>query len=170
MEKMTFTTDRTSLIEGDIIEITWDCHEAERVELTIDNGYKATAIGLDLVGTKRFRLNRSRGKTKLTLTAWVNGKDYSKTIKVRVAEMPTTHAETVDDSGRTVGKGKQWWQTYKQRIRTSYNAMTPEKQLATRLLAIMGGILLVSLVWPGIMYFGFLGLLVYLVVVVNRRP
>ena len=170
MEKMTFTTDRTSLIEGDIIEITWDCHEAERVELTIDNGYKATAIGLDLVGTKRFRLNRSRGKTKLTLTAWVNGKDYSQTIKVKVYEMPTVEAETVDEKGRPVGKASQWWQTYKQRIRTSYNAMTPEKQLATRLLAIMGGILLVSLVWPGIIYFGFLGLLVYLVVVVNRRP
>ena len=170
MEKMTFTTDRTSLTEGEIIEITWDCHEAERVELTIDNGFKSTVIALDLAGNKRFRLNRSRGKTKLTITAWVNGHSYSKTIKVRVAEMPTTQAETVDDKGRTVGKGKQWWRTYRERWRTSYNAMPPEKQLATRVLAIMGGILLVSLVWPGIIYFGFLGLLVYLVVVVNRRP
>lgn len=166
---MTFTTDRTSLTEGEIIEITWDCHEAERVELTIDNGYKATAISLDLTGTKRFRLNRSRGKTKLTLTAWVNGKDYSKTISVRVAEMPVTHAETVDDKGRPVGRLRQWWQTYSQRMRTAYSAMPPHKQLATRLLAIMGGILLLSLAWPRIVYFGFLGLLVYLVVVVNKR-
>lgn len=169
MEKMTFTTDRTSLTEGEIIEITWDCHEAERVELTIDNGFKATAIGLDLAGSKRFRLNRSRGKTKLTLTAWVQGKAYSKTIKVKVAGMPTTEAETVDDNGKPVGKMRQWWQTYRQRWSTSYNAMPPDKQLATRLLAIMGGILLLSLLWPRIIVMGFLGLLVYLVVIVNRR-
>ena len=41
MDKMIFTADRTSLAEGDIIGITWDCSGADSVNLTIDNGYKA---------------------------------------------------------------------------------------------------------------------------------
>ena len=81
MEKMIFTTDRTTLTEGEVIVINWNCLEAERVELRIDNGYKATVLPLELCGNKRFRLNRSKGRTSLTITARVNGKDYSKTIQ-----------------------------------------------------------------------------------------
>ena len=169
MEKMTFTTDRTSLTEGEIIEITWDCHEAERVELTIDNGYKATAITLDLTGTKRFRLNRSRGKTKLTLTAWVNGKDYSKTIKVRVAEMPTVDAETVDEKGRPVGKASQWWQTYSQRWRTSWQAMTPQKQLATKVLAALAVLMLFSRLLPALFFFGLIAIMIWMVIIITKH-
>ena len=97
MEKMTFKTDRTSLVEGEVITVEWDCLDAERVELSIDNGFKASVVPLEKSGTKRFRLNRSKGRTRLTITAWVGGKSFSKTIKVRVHEMPTTHAETVGD-------------------------------------------------------------------------
>lgn len=169
MEKMTFTTDRTSLTEGEIIEITWDCHEAERVELNIDNGFKATAIALDLTGTKRFRLNRSRGKTKLTLTAWVNGKDYSKTIKVKVYEMPTVEAETVDDKGRTVGKSQQWWQTYSQRWRTSWQAMTPQKQLATKVLVALAVLMLFSRLLPALFFFGLIAIMIWMVIIITKR-
>lgn len=159
MEKMTFTTDRTSLTEGDIITVTWDCHEAERVELTIDNGYKATAIPLDLGGEKRFRLNRSKGRTRLTITAWVNGKSYSKTIKVKVHEMPTTRTETVGDDyasrppqGGVQGK----WQELKVRWKAAWQAMTPDKKLATRVLLAVAVILLL---WPLLRWILPLGLL-----------
>lgn len=169
MEKMTFTTDRTSLTEGEIIEITWDCHEAERVEFTIDNGYKSTVIPLDLTGTKRFRLNRSRGKTKLTLTAWVNGKDYSKTIKVKVYEMPTVDAETVDAKGRPVSKASQWWQTYRQRWRTSWQAMTPQKQLATKVLVALAVLMLFSRLLPALFFFGLIAIMIWMVVIITKR-
>ena len=101
MEKMTFKTDRTSLDEGEVITVEWDCLDAERVELSIDNGYRASVVPLDKAGTKRFRLNRSKGRTRLTITAWVGEKSYSKTIKVRVHEMRTVHAETVGDDYAT---------------------------------------------------------------------
>ena len=169
MEKMTFTTDRTSLTEGEIIEITWDCHEAERVELTIDNGYKATAIALDLTGTKRFRLNRSRGKTKLTLTALVNGHSYSKTIKVKVTEMPTTHAKTVDDKGHTISAGRQWWQNRTLRWRTAWQAMTPVKQLATKILVAIAALLLLSMLQPRLMPLGLVAIVIWLVFVITRH-
>ena len=163
---MTFTTDRTSLTEGDVITVTWDCHEAERVELTIDNGYKATAIPLDLSGEKRFRLNRSKGRTRLTITAWVGGKSYSKTIKVRVNEMRATHAETVGDDYATRPpqsglRGK--WQEMKVRWQAAWQAMPPTKKLATRILLILAVILLL---WPllrWILPFGLAALSAYLV-------
>ncbi len=159
MEKMTFTTDRTSLTEGDVITVTWDCHEAERVELTIDNGYKATAIPLDLSGEKRFRLNRSKGKTKLTITAWVGGKNYSKTIKVKVNELRATRAETVGDdyASRLPKKGlAAWWQEVTMRWNMAWQAMTPTKKLATRVLLVIAAILLL---WPLLRWILPLGLL-----------
>ena len=148
MEKMTFTTDSTSLTEGDVITVTWDCHEADRVELTIDNGYKATALPLDLSGTKRFRLNRSKGRTRLTITAWIGGKSYSKTIKVKVNAMRATHAETVGDdyAARPPKKGLAgWWQEMTVRSNLAWQAMPPAKKLATRVLAVLAVILLL---WP----------------------
>ena len=165
MEKMTFTTDSTSLTEGDIITVTWDCHEAERVELTIDNGYKATAIPLELSGEKRFRLNRSKGRTRLTIAAWVGGKSYTKTIKVKVKEMRATRAETVGDDYATNMPKKgvaAWWQESKVRWNAAWQAMPPTKRLASKVLLALAVILLL---WPllrWILPFGLLVLSAYL--------
>ena len=64
MEKrMTFEVDRTSVVEGDIVEITWDCSGADRVELKIDNGFKATVLPLETAGSKRFHHRRRKGRT-----------------------------------------------------------------------------------------------------------
>lgn len=176
MEKMTFTTDRTTLTEGEIITVTWDCHEAERVELTIDNGYKATPIALELTGTKRFRLNRSKGRTRLTVTAWVGGKSYSKTIKVKVLDIPTTHAETVDDKGNTIGginrlTGKlgAWWR----KQRTLYNermaALTPEKRLALRITRWLVAAIILLPILPVVGLMALLAIEIYLLVFLRRR-
>lgn len=165
MEKMTFTTDRKSLTEGDIITVTWDCHEAERVELNIDNGYKATAIPLELAGEKRFRLNRSKGRTRLTITAWVGGKSYSKTIKVKVDEMRATRAETVGDDYATRPPKKglaAWWQERSMRWKMSWQAMPPTKKLATRVLLILAVILLLWPLMRLILPIGLIALCVYL--------
>lgn len=176
MEKMIFTTDLTSLTEGEVITVTWDCKSAERTELTIDNGYKTTAIPLEVSGEKRFRLNRSKGRTRLTITAWVNGKSYSKTIKVRVNELPVTHAETLDSKGHTIGKPQQWLNTLRDRWRLAtsqyqrtWQAMPPQKQLASRVLMIIAGVLLVSLFAPALISLGLLILTGYLLWVMWKK-
>ena len=176
MEKMTFTTDRTTLTEGEVITVTWDCHEAERVELTIDNGYKATPIALELTGTKRFRLNRSKGRTRLTVTAWVGGKSYSKTIKVKVTDIPTTHAETVDDKGNTISgvnrltdKIGAWWR----KQRTLYNermaALSPEKRLAVRITRWLVAAIIILPLLPVLGLLALLAIEIYLLVFIRRR-
>ena len=159
MEKrMTFDVDRTSVVEGEVVEIKWDCTGADRVELKIDNGYKATVLPLELTGTKRFRLHRSKGRTALTMTAWKDGKHGSKTLKVRVKEMATTRAETVDDRGRRVDGARQRGDQLKRRLQ----ALPPDKRLAVRALAILGATLLVSFLAPRLFFLGIAALTVFL--------
>lgn len=162
---MTFDVDRTTVAEGDVVEIKWDCSGAERVELKIDNGYKATVLPLELSGSKRFRLNRSKGRTALTVTAWKDGKHGSKTIKVRVTEIPTARAETVDSEGRRVGSVQQWWQRMRQRVQN----LPPEKQTATYALTILAATMLLAMFIPRVLLLGLLGLTIYLVYVLRKR-
>ena len=174
MERMTFTTDKNKVTEGDIVEVCWDCPGADSVELTIDNGYKATTLPLPLNGSKRFRLHRSKGRTRLVISAMVGGKRYSKTLKVKVKELPLTKAETVDPQGRPVSKLKQWfslpkWQSLRSRYRQGWQMLTPEKRLASRLLLILGGVLLLAMLLPALLLLGLFGVSLYLMWIVMRR-
>lgn len=166
MEKrMTFNVDRTTVTEGDIVEVRWDCSGAERVELKIDNGYKATVLPLEICGSKRFRLHRSKGRTSLTITAWKDGKHGSKTIKVRVTDIPTTHAETVDNQGRKVSGIQQWWQQTKLR----YQSLPSDKRVAANVTVIVAAMLLLTLLSPRLLMLGLLGLLFYLLYVLWKK-
>lgn len=174
MERMTFTTDRTTVTEGEIVEVRWDCPGAESVDLTIDNGYKTSVIPLEIGGSKRFRLNRSKGRTRLVLTAHVGGKGFSKAIKVKVKEIPVTRAETVDQRGNPMGWLKRmWnmpkWQAFLARYRQGRQAMPKEKKLASNLLMILGAILLLGTIFPILLPVGIFALACYLMWIVLKR-
>ena len=171
---MTFTTDKTVVTEGDIVEVRWDCPGADIAELTIDNGYKTTTLPLPLSGNKRFRLHRSRGRTRLVITATVAGKHYSKTLKVKVKEIPLTKAETVDHRGQRMSKWKQWmslpkWQSWRMRFRQGWQMLTPEKRLASRLLLILGVVLLLAALLPVLLLIGLFGVTMYLMWILMKR-
>ena len=171
---MTFTVDRTTVTEGDIVEIRWDCNGAERVELTIDNGFKASNIPLEIEGTKRFRLNRSKGHTDLTIRVWVDGKEDSKTLKVKVKPIPVTEAETIDEHGHRISGLRQWWQSVMSRWQSSgghrrLQDLPPGKRLAVRLIALLALIMLVSIFLPGLISVMLLLLIVYLLWVVWKK-
>lgn len=174
MERMTFTADRTTVVEGDIVGVHWDCPGAERVELTIDNGYKSSVIALEAAGDKRFRLNRSKGRTRLTLTAYVAGKGYSKTVKVRVKEMPVTKAETVDQRGNPMGWLKRmWnkpkWQAMMANYRQARQAMPKEKRLASRILTMLCVVVLMATFAPVLLMVGIFAVAAYLMWVLLKR-
>lgn len=162
---MTFNVDRTTVTEGDVVEVRWDCSGAERVELKIDNGYKATVLPLEISGSKRFRLHRSKGRTSLTITAWKDGKHGSKTIKVRVTDIPTTRAETVDSQGKNISGFKQWWQQTVARAK----GLPPDKRMALRVVLILAAVMLVSMIVPQLFLLGLTALIVYLLYVIWRR-
>ena len=175
-QRMTFDIDRRVVTEGDVVEVKWQCAEAESVRLTIDNGYRSTEIPLENIGSKRFRLNRSKGRTHMTITVVIEGKSYSKRINVRVKKMPTMHAETVDQQGRRQGGLQVWWQKrltnwhdYRAKLRQSMQALPEQKQLAAKTLGIMGVILILSAIWPRVYSFGMMIVVAYLGYVMLRR-
>lgn len=176
MSNINFNTDKKSLTEGDIIELQWSCPAAERVDLTIDNGFRKSQVPLNASGTKKFRLNRSQGKTRLTITSWKEGKDTSKTIRVRVKSIPTLKAEAVDDEGRKVGAVKEWWnrmltkwQSSDSRLKQAWQVMPEKKRLASTVMFILVGIAIVSAFAPRFMPTGMLLLMLYLAWVMLKR-
>ena len=174
MERMTFSTDKSTVTEGDIVEVRWDCPGADSAELTIDNGYKTSTLPLPLSGSKRFRLHRSKGRTRLIITATAGGKQFKKTCKVKVKEIPVTKAETIDPRGRRMSKLRQWmslpkWQSWRMRFRQGWQMLTPEKRLASRLLLILGGVLLLATLLPVLLLIGLFGLSMYLMWILMKR-
>lgn|SRR5574344_856707 len=138
-----FSANKTKLIEGDTIELQWSCPEGAATRLTIDNGFKQTALEVESNGEKKFRLNRSKGRTRLTLSATVDGKIYSKTLHVRVKEAPVLKARPVKES-RNSGKPSKWisnvrfwWGNFVSRTRYMWKCLPEKKQLAYKVLGLV---------------------------------
>ena len=175
-QRMIFTIDRHIVTEGDVVEVSWRCIEAEQADLTLNNGYRSTTVQLPAEGTKRFRLNRSKGRTRLTIGVTIDGRHYSKTLRVRVKPMPVVHAETVDNQGRRQNPIKQAWQkiltkchNIRQRLKDSMRALPESKQVAVKLLVILGLILLLSGIWPRVYSIGYLIIIAYLAYLLFRK-
>lgn len=171
---MTFDIDRRSVTEGDIVEINWQCEGAESVTLTIDNGYRSTDIPLETNGSKRFRLNRSKGKTHLTLAVMIMGKRHEKKINVRVKPMPTTHAETLDQQGRSLSFVKRWWLQLQTRWHNSklyhaYQILPETKQVIVKILLAVWLLIIVSSIWPRAAFISLGLLVIYLTYLLIRR-
>lgn len=174
--RMTFDIDRRTVTEGDVVELSWQCDGAESVALTIDNGYRTTDIPLEISGSKRFRLNRSKGRTHLTIAVTIAGKVYRKKIDVRVKKMPTVRAETVDHRGNRVGWLSQWWQRmltkwhdFRTKLRLAMQSLPERKQVAVKMLLILSAVFIISAIWPKAYGTALLLLSIYLVVVLLRR-
>lgn len=175
-QRMTFDIDRRCVTEGDVVEISWQCEGADSVMLSLDNGFRSIQIALDLTGSKRFRLNRSKGRTKLDLTARIQGKDYHKVIKVKVKKMPTVKAETLDSNGRSLNWPRQLWQkvvTKWHELSAKFNLMLQglplKKQIAAKLLLVIALLLILSAIWPRFYSFALTLVAVYLAVVLLRK-
>lgn len=174
--RMTFDIDRHTVTEGDVVELTWQCDGAEGVTLTIDNGYRTTDIPLEIRGSKRFRLNRSKGRTHLTIAVTMEGKTYRKKINVRVKKMPTVRAETVDHRGNRMGWMTQWrqrmltkWHDFRSKLRLAMQTLPERKQVAVKMLLILAIVFIVSAIWPKAYGTALFLLSLYLVLVLIRR-
>lgn len=175
-QRMTFEIDRRTVTEGDVAEVTWQCDGAEQVTLTIDNGFRTASMPLASSGSKKFRLNRSKGRTRLTIAVVQGGRTFTKKLSVRVKKMPVMRAETVDHRGRRQSGFGLWWakqwgkiRLFFGRLRSELRTLPERKQLAAKLLAIMGVLLILSSVWPRVYSFGMLFLVGYLGFVLLRQ-
>ena len=161
--QITFTTDTDTVTEGDVISIQWSCNPADSVRLIIDNGFKTNTIDVEASGIKRFRLNRSKGKTKLTIIALYNGKEASKTIKVKVKEMEVINAETVNDGRAYSGShSMSWWKKTKMKLLYLWMTLPPTKRIVVIILNFLLVLLVMSLIFPRFLLFGLTLIIIYL--------
>ena len=161
--QITFTTDTDTVTEGDVISIQWSCNPADSVRLIIDNGFKKNTIDVEASGIKRFRLNRSKGKTKLTIIALYNGKEASKTIKVKVKEMEVINAETVNDGHAYSGShSMSWWKKTKMKLLYLWMTLPPTKKIVVIILNFLLVLLVMSLIFPRFLLFGLTMIIIYL--------
>lgn len=161
--QITFTTDTDTVTEGDVISIQWSCNPADSVRLIIDNGFKTNTIDVEASGIKRFRLNRSKGKTKLTIIALYNGKEASKTIKVKVKEMEVINAETVNDGRAYSGShSMSWWKKTKIKLLYLWMTLPPTKKIVVIILNFLLVLLVMSLIFPRFLLFGLTLIIIYL--------
>lgn len=161
--QITFTTDTDTVTEGDVISIQWSCNPADSVRLIIDNGFKTNTIDVEASGIKRFRLNRSKGKTKLTIIALYNGKEASKTIKVKVKEMEVINAETVNDGRAYSGShSMSWWKKTKIKLLYLWMTLPPTKKIVVIILNFLLVLLVMSLIFPRFLLFGLTMIIIYL--------
>lgn len=170
--KVTFTADRHKVTEGDIVELRWNCPTAQSASLTINNGYRSSSIPIEPSGSKKFRLNRSKGRTKITLNAILDGHSYSQQLYVRVKPLKPIKAEQVDDRGRKINPLNQLWRNIKaatKNLRTQYHLLPKHKQQALTLLSLLALTLLLS---SFNLLFGTLGLVAisaYLIFVILKK-
>ena len=173
MERMTFTTDRKTVTEGEIV----DAIRRKPGAVSLDGIKRRVRQGMGRCQAgfcKRFRLHRSKGRTRLVLTAYVDGKGFSKVIRMKVKEMPVTKAETVDHQGRTMSRLRQWlnmpkWQTFWRNYKMSRQALPKEKRLASRMLLMLGGAMLLGTFAPALLGVGMMAIAIYLIWVIYKR-
>ena len=173
MRHISFSSNRTKVTEGDIVEITWDCPGATNVTVGIDNGFKSSTTPVEATGCKKYRLNRSDGKTKLTLTADVDGRPIVKTLTIKVNK-PKVEEAKVDD-GFTKYKRldhnniKDKWRDIRTKFGYAWHSMGEKKQLAWRTLGLLLATMVLSMIWPKFLTFGLMVAVLYLCWVVFRR-
>lgn len=171
-----FTIDRNTVTEGDTVEIRWDCSGAEKTFLTIDNGFKATRLEIENTGSKKFRLNRSKGKTLLILEAVENGKTTRRRIGVKVKKLKTTRTQTVENEAFRRQREefarkpfREKWQLVKTAARTAWQYMPEKKRSAYKILGILLLVLLLVSISPVVLSVGLLVLAIYLVSVILKK-
>ena len=168
--QITFTTDTDTVTEGDVISIQWSCNPSDSVRLIIDNGFKTNTIDVEASGIKRFRLNRSKGKTKLTIIALYNGKKASKTIKVKVKEMEVINAETVNDGRAYSGShSMSWWKKTKMKLLYLWMTLPPTKKIVVIILNFLLVLLVMSLIFPRFLLFGLTMIIIYLTYLLLKK-
>jgi len=171
--KIELSVDKNRVTEGDVVEISWSCENADNVQLTIDNGYKMNTVQVEPSGTKKFRLNRSKGKTEIVIGVSQNGRMRYKSVGVRVKRQKVERAEYVHDY--TGAKGvrrnglKNSWYNFKSRVKYAWGGFSEKKRLAYTVLMAICLLMLVSSIWHTFYLIGLTALVVYLIYVIIKK-
>ena len=83
--KLSLSTDRKSVSEGEYIEIRWSCDACpDSLYLSIDSGNTQYSIAVSDSGTTRIPVPKSNGKLTVKLIGVISGKKVTESVDVRV--------------------------------------------------------------------------------------
>ena len=84
-KKITLSTDRKSVSEGEYIEIRWTCGACpDSLYLAIDSERTQYSIAVSDSGTIRMPVPKSNGKMTVKLIGVISGKKVTESVDVRV--------------------------------------------------------------------------------------
>ena len=84
-KKITLSTDRKSVSEGEFIEIRWTCDACpDSLYLAIDSKRTQYSIAVSDSGTTRIPVPKSNGKMTVKLIGVISGKKVTESVDVRV--------------------------------------------------------------------------------------
>ena len=84
-KKMTLSTDRKSVSEGEYIEIKWACDACpDSLYLAIDSERTQYSIAVSDTGSTRIPVPKSNGKMTVKLIGIISGKKVTESVEVRV--------------------------------------------------------------------------------------
>ena len=94
-QKISFSIDRTSAHEGEVVTVSWDCGVPDSVTLRIENGYRTSILQLPDSGTRAILEEKSKGKTTLRLSAACGTRVERRELTLRVKNLKTIKAEPI---------------------------------------------------------------------------
>lgn len=91
--RLSLSTDRKSVSEGEYIEIKWNCDACpDSLILTIDSGCTQYSIAVPDSGTTRIPIPKSNGNMTVKLIGVISGKKVTESLEVRVKNAKGTRS------------------------------------------------------------------------------
>ena len=148
-KKMTLSTDRKSIIEGENIEIRWTCDACpDSLYLAIDSERTQYSIAVSDSGTTRIPVPKSNGKMTIKLIGLISGKKVTESIDLRVKAAKHAKSNTpLSSSMKMFGeKMKAKWYVFRANMKYWWLSQKKwQKALWIALLAIWLGLLFSSI-------------------------
>ena len=147
-KKMTLSTDRKSVSEGEYIEIRWSCDACpDSLYLSIDSGSTQYSIAVSDSGTTRIPVPKSNGKMTIKLIGVISGKKATESLDIRVKSVKSQKAKAPLSSRLKLfkEKGQAKWYVFRAQLKYWWLSRKKwQKALWITLLALWLGMLIAS--------------------------
>lgn len=174
-----FSVDKRSVVEGDYVDVSWECTEPEMVVLVVEDGSNRATYQLADSGTKRLFLQGPK-QAIITLKASLGSRVLTERAEITIKPRPKTKSSSARPkrerahTARPVGNG--WWSRQKYRLRSywaslryTWSCMPERKRLAYTIMWLLMAVMMLYYISPSLLFVGLLGVVGYLMWIVFKR-
>ncbi len=177
MGRLSFDIDKKQVVEHEHVTVSWDCENPDQVTLTVEDGGRSVHQLPDS-GSRVIEATGNADRMTLTLRAVIGGKTQEKsaTVKVKrkVLKAEKVHGASRGGSGGRkawfdFAKVKAWWLRASAGLKTAWTYLPENKKLATKILALMCAVMLLTSFAPKLFPIGILAIMGYLTWIIVKR-